>query len=216
MKTIELMSTKPRAVRAIERLDAAARALWEEDCGVVPVVDSAGALVGVVTDRDLCMASYTQGRALDEIPVSAAMAREVATCRQEDTATEVMQEMQRLQVHRLPVVDSHGQLVGMVSTNDLVRASHARPAAVDPSAVIRTLATIGSPRRQAIAAPASPPRKAQPAAASAVASKPATRAPAPKKQAARSRPGSTTKKPATRASKKPATRASKPKAKKKS
>ncbi|MCR9245468.1 MAG: CBS domain-containing protein [bacterium] len=146
MKTIEIMSTAPRAVRVIEGLDGAARVLWDHDCGIAPVVDAAGTLVGVVTDRDLCMAAYTQGCALSEIPVAAVMSRAVATCRPDDPVTDVMRTMQELRVHRLPVVNSAGELVGMVGTNDLVRASHARPVAVDPTAVIRTLAAIGAPR----------------------------------------------------------------------
>ncbi|MCA8948525.1 MAG: CBS domain-containing protein [Planctomycetes bacterium] len=134
MKTIEVMSTAPRTVRVVDRLDAAARTLWEADCGVVPVVDASGELVGIVTDRDLCMASYTQGRSLTEIPVAAVMSQQLATCRPDEPLSDVMQTMQRLRVHRLPVVDAHGKLVGMISTNDLVRAAHARPAAVDPVA----------------------------------------------------------------------------------
>lgn len=193
MKTIELMSTEPRRVRAVDRLDAAANALWEGDCGLVPVVDGAGALVGVITDRDLCMAAYTQGRALDEIPVIAAMAREVTTCRADDSIADVMQTMQQRRVHRLPVVDAGGILVGVISTNDLIRAAHARPAAVEPAAVVRMLATIGSPRNQPIvAAPAPTPATAKvvtptkkPAARKAAAAKPATRSTRPKRQAAK-------------------------------
>ncbi|MCA8976173.1 MAG: CBS domain-containing protein [Planctomycetes bacterium] len=152
MKTIELMSTEPRSVRVVDRLDAAARAMWEGDCGIVPVLDGEGAVVGVITDRDLCMASYTQGRALSEIPVAVAMARKVVACRPDESVAAVMQTMQQLRVHRLPVVDARNKLVGMISTNDLVRAAHARPAAVDPGAVVRTLATIGSRRDQELGA----------------------------------------------------------------
>ena len=116
---------------------------------MVPVVDAEGSVVGVVTDRDICMGAYTQGRPLGEIPVGAVMARKVHTCRADESAAVAMLAMTQLQVHRLPVVDGSGALVGVISTNDLVRAAHARPAAIEASAVIRALATIGAPRRAA-------------------------------------------------------------------
>ncbi|MBX3464436.1 MAG: CBS domain-containing protein [Planctomycetes bacterium] len=162
MNVNELMSREPRAVRIGERLDAVARVLWEMDCGFAPVVDAAGVLVGVVTDRDLCMACYTQGRSLGEIPVTAVMAREVRTCRPEEAIASAMATMQQAQVHRLPVVDARNLLVGVLSTNDLVRGAQSRPAALDGGSVLRLVAAIGQPRRGA--APAAPPKPARPAA----------------------------------------------------
>lgn len=181
MQAKELMSVQPRSVRTTERLDAAARVLWENDCGFCPVVDASGALVGVLTDRDLCMAAYTQGRLLGEIPVGTVMSRTVRTCRAEDSVAAVLQTMQQAQVHRLPVVDARGVLVGVVSTNDLVRASHARPAELDPVAVVRTLATIGSPRRHGNhkVGPAASPGPAATTPAAKAAPAPAAAAPAP-------------------------------------
>jgi CBS domain-containing protein len=191
MNVNELMSREPRAVAIGERLDVAARVLWETDCGIAPVVDAAGALVGVVTDRDLCMASYTQGRSLGEIPVTAVMMRTLRTCRPDDTLAAAMTTMQQAQVHRLPVVDARHLLVGMLSTNDLVRAAHARPAALDAGAVVKCLATIGAPRHAESSAPA---RASRPAAAPAVAT---AVAPAPRAAAAATAPAAPAAAPAT-------------------
>lgn len=152
MQAKELMAREPRAVRLHERLDAAARVMWEQDCGFCPVLDSTGVLIGVLTDRDLCMAAYTQGKALFELPVTAAMARSVRTVRAEDTVQAVLAVMQQAQVHRAPVVDARGMLVGIISTNDLVRAAANRPAAIDANLVIKALATIGAPRALAVPA----------------------------------------------------------------
>lgn len=146
MNVKECMSGDPRTVRTTDRLDAAARVLWEHDCGFVPVVDAVGGLVGVLTDRDLCMASYTQGRSLGEIAVTAAMARQVRVVRADESVAAALAAMQEMQVHRLPVVDAQSRPVGVISTNDLVRAAVARPAAVDGGQVLRTLAAIGRPR----------------------------------------------------------------------
>jgi CBS domain-containing protein len=91
---------------------------------------------------------------LSDIPVAAVMARAVRSCKADDPLATVLQTMAEAQVHRLPVVDARGALVGIVSTNDLVRAANGRPAAVDVAGVIKALAAISAPRRKAAAAPA--------------------------------------------------------------
>lgn len=153
MNVQEVMRREVRSVRMADRLDAAARLMWEQDCGIAPVVDSSNVLVGVVTDRDLCMATYTQGRLLAEIPVTAVMARMLRTCRAEDSLAVALQTLQQAQLHRLPVVDARGVLVGMLSCNDLVRLAAARPTVLDPKQVVGALAAIGA-LRNAVAAPA--------------------------------------------------------------
>lgn len=176
MNVKEVMSREIKCVRLVDRLDAAARVMWEQDCGIVPVVDGNQALVGVVTDRDLCMASYTQGRTLAEIPVTAVMARSVATAKPEEPLAAALTTMQQRQVHRLPIVDARNVVVGMLSTNDLVRVAQARPATIDGSVVLKTLAAIAAPRRAAAPAAAkgavAPTPPAPPAVAPAVAKPP--------------------------------------------
>jgi CBS domain-containing protein len=161
MNVSDLMCREVRVVRPVDRLDTAARTMWEHDCGCVPVVDAAGVLVGVITDRDLCMAAYTQGRSLGEIQVGNAMARTVRTCRADDSVTTALATLQQTQVHRLPVVDARGAVVGMLSLNDLVRAAVARPAAVDAAGVMKALAAVVAPRKPAAAQ--KPPVAAAPA-----------------------------------------------------
>src|SRR5690349_16562501 len=52
-----------------DTLHRAAQIMWERDCGAVPVVDAAGRVAGIVTDRDLAMGAFTQGLPLVAIPV---------------------------------------------------------------------------------------------------------------------------------------------------
>jgi CBS domain-containing protein len=172
MNVKDVMTREVRTIRAVDRLDAAARVMWDHDCGCVPVVDASQVLVGVVTDRDLCMASYTQGRALGEIPATAVMARHVATCRPDEPVGQALAAMTQRQVHRLPVVDARGVVVGILSCTDLLRLAQTRPAALDGATVLQALAAIGTPRRvpsatAAAAVAAAPPAKAIAAAASA-------------------------------------------------
>ena len=120
MKAKDLMTREAATCRPEDPMVAAARIMWERDCGIVPVVDADERPVGVVTDRDLCMASFTRNEPLSRMPVRDAMAKEIFTCRVDDDEAAVHDTMRRHQVRRLPVVDDEGRIAGMISLNDLV------------------------------------------------------------------------------------------------
>ena len=84
MKVADSMTRDVRACSVHDSLNAAARVMWENDCGCVPIVDSQGRLVGIVTDRDICMAAYTQGVPLEAIPLERVMAARVISCSRTD------------------------------------------------------------------------------------------------------------------------------------
>jgi CBS domain-containing protein len=126
--------------------------MWENDIGALPVLDPDGGVVGMLTDRDVCMAAYTRGGTLADHPVSVAMATEVHTCSPSDSAADVEATMQRFQLRRLPVV-SGGRLVGVVSLNDLaVAAKKRRKNGVTLQDVGQTLAGICEHRPKMTAA----------------------------------------------------------------
>ena len=102
-----------------DTLNMAARIMWEEGCGSVLVVDPECRPVGFLTDRDICMAAYTQGRRLAEIKVETAMARRIVCCAEEDDLSHAMKLMRDSCLSRLPVVDGQGVLVGLLSLDDL-------------------------------------------------------------------------------------------------
>jgi CBS domain-containing protein len=132
-------------------LDHAARLMWEYDCGVVPIVDDTGRLAGVVTDRDICMAAYTQGQPLSAIPVTTAMSRQVVAVHADDLIEQVETLMRDHQIRRLPVLDNDNRPLGLVSMSDLARlAARARKSAVDRELVV-TLAAVGRPRTRGAA-----------------------------------------------------------------
>ena len=146
MQLNEVMNQPVIVCPATATLDEAARLMWEQDCGIIPVVADDGRLIGVVTDRDICMSAYTQGRALSDIPVTTAMARSVVAGQAGDPIESAEQLMQDNQIRRLPVVDGEGRPVGMVSLNDLARlVAQARRAAADRD-LVQTLAAICKPR----------------------------------------------------------------------
>lgn len=158
-KVKELMSADVACCSSNESLAEAARIFWERDCGFVPVTNpETGRTIGVVTDRDACIASYTQGLSLRDIPVTRAMSSRLLACGPDDDLSRAHDLMRREQLRRLPVLDGEGRCVGVVSLNDLARAAtRSRSSGADPRAdarveVAATLGAVCQPR--AIAASA--------------------------------------------------------------
>jgi len=119
MQVERMMVHEVRTCRAHDSLNAAAQIMWEYACGCVPVVDEQGRPVGFLTDRDICMAAYTQGGLLQTLRVETAMARNVIACRADDELADAARIMRERGVRRLPVVNQDGRLVGLLSIDDL-------------------------------------------------------------------------------------------------
>ncbi len=149
MKVEQVMSKNVVSCDAGDSANRAAQVMWELNVGVVPVLEGEE-LAGMVTDRDITMAAYTQGRRLIDISLSSMMTREVCFCRPEDEIAAVEDLMGEHQVRRLPVLDD-GKLVGLISLNDIARASVTSPDEVTPFELGRTLSAIGQSRPIALA-----------------------------------------------------------------
>jgi CBS domain-containing protein len=121
MNVEELMSRNVQTCAASDSVNDAARIMWEQDCGCVPVVEADGIVVGIITDRDICMAAYTQGRGLMHMNVESAASKNVVTIGKDESLRRAKELMREAQVRRLPVVDSGGRLVGLLSLSDLAR-----------------------------------------------------------------------------------------------
>ena len=149
MNISDLMTRNVKSCDVNDNLQRAAQLMWENDCGAVPVVDGEGRVAGMITDRDICMAAYTQGRALWEIPVASAMADQVHAVRATDSIDTVETLMRNVRVRRVPVLDAEGRPQGILSMNDLAR--HARRSAgrkadgLRGDSIVQTLAAISEP-----------------------------------------------------------------------
>jgi CBS domain-containing protein len=119
MKVKCAMNSNVKACRAEDPLNMAAQMMWDNACGSMPVVDEQFRPIGFLTDRDICMAAYTQGKSLTEIAAASAMARKVFSCSLEDDVDQAAHIMQQSGVRRLPVVGADGRLVGILSLDDL-------------------------------------------------------------------------------------------------
>jgi len=146
MHVKDLMSHPVVTCQSSDHLDAPARLMWEYDCGVVPVLDPQGRLTGLVTDRDIAMAAYTRGLALRQIPVGIAMAKNVLAVHPEESVESVERLMQQGQVRRIPVIDASGRPVGIVSLNDLTRATARTHRSLEDRELVETMAAVCRPR----------------------------------------------------------------------
>lgn len=88
--------------------------------GAVVIVDDAGQLTGIVSERDFVRAMARQGAAILDKPVSAYMTSDVVTCALDDKVAEIMGRMTDGKFRHMPVIDG-GQMIGMISIGDVVK-----------------------------------------------------------------------------------------------
>ena len=89
--------------------------------GSVLVLDGEGSVAGIVSERDLVRAMASHGAKAMELEARQVMTREVVTCDPDDSIDQVMQTMTSGRFRHLPVV-RHGELLGLVSIGDVVKA----------------------------------------------------------------------------------------------
>jgi CBS domain-containing protein len=151
--TVEpLMSRPVRHCRPDQTLAYAASLMWEHDCGALPVCagpDGESQVIGMLTDRDVCMAAMFRGKALHELKVADAMSRDIRVVERDDRAEDVELLMREQRIRRVPVTDERGWLIGIVSLADLARAARRAAAgqanAISERDVGHTLAAICEP-----------------------------------------------------------------------
>lgn len=120
MKVKEVMTVVPSTVWITDSLATAAKTMWENDCGILPIIKDSNKVVGVVTDRDICMASAMRERPQSTISVEEVMGREVFSVMPDDDVQKALELMQEHKIRRLPVLNVEGELEGILSMNDLV------------------------------------------------------------------------------------------------
>jgi len=100
-------------------LKEAAELLDARRVGAMVILNEAGHLIGVISERDIVRQVARSGAAALKSTVSDAMTRQVVTARPGDTIEQAMNRMTDRRIRHLPVVDGN-QLLGVVSIGDLV------------------------------------------------------------------------------------------------
>lgn len=144
MKVQDIMTTGPETCRAETNLAVAVERLWRADCGILPVTDEAARPIGVITDRDICIALGTRNRPASAISTDSVMRQPVETCRADEDVIAALDRMKQRRIRRLPVVDAQGKLAGILSLNDIVLVTGSGAKGVKPGAVLEAFRSICS------------------------------------------------------------------------
>lgn len=153
MKVKDLMTTEVKCCAANSTLNTAAQMMWDNDIGCVPVVGQDGRVIGMLTDRDVCMAAYTQGVPLMGSLVTSAMSKEVFSSTPDRDIGDAEKLMREKQIRRLPVIDAQGLLAGIISLNDIAREGERetemkKTREVSDAEIARVMASVCAPRHR--------------------------------------------------------------------
>lgn len=147
MKVKDLMTSEVTSCDLNASLADAAKAMWDHDCGVLPVLKDGKELVGVITDRDICMASAMRDSNPSQISVEESITGEVFSTTPDTDLQKALDTMGQHQVHRLPVVDSQGQLIGILSMNNVTQCFDRKGMDLTPKKIVEAFKSIGTQRQ---------------------------------------------------------------------
>jgi CBS domain-containing protein len=125
MQVRHILQGKGRDIVAITTtatIAEAARLLTDRRIGALVVKDGAGALVGIISERDLVHAIARAGAAALTATVADHMTPEPETCVETDAVERVMETMTHGRFRHVPVLDGEDRLCGMVSIGDVVKS----------------------------------------------------------------------------------------------
>ena len=141
----EIVKRPPATSTTNDTVTDAARIMHEHKCGFVPVVDGRGSVIGVVTDRDVCLIVGDQNRAMTHVSVQDAMSHPVFSCYLDENVKVPLATMAKRHVRRLPVLDKHGRLQGILSIDDVVQAPAKRGSPTSDD-IVTALRGIAAPK----------------------------------------------------------------------
>jgi len=123
MNVASILKHKGRECATIKQdqtVHEAVRIMAERKIGAMVVVDDAGGIAGIVSERDV-VANLANGHAeLLAAPVARIMTRDVFTCSPSDSTEQLMAQMTHSRIRHLPVKED-GKLAGIVSIGDVVK-----------------------------------------------------------------------------------------------
>ena len=142
----QLMTQNVISCRPEDNLAKLAERMWNQRCGALPILDGSGRVMGMITDRDICIALGTRNMKASDV-----LARDVSppgcfSCRPEDDARDALRTMATQEVSRLPVVDDAGQLAGIISIDDIIFRAGGGRSCLSDREIIDTLKAIEEER----------------------------------------------------------------------
>jgi signal-transduction protein with cAMP-binding, CBS, and nucleotidyltransferase domain len=122
VKTKDLMEVPPVTVMESATIDEAAAVMWDQNIGSVIVVNQAGVMAGILTERDVLYA-VTKSLTSRGVPVSSVMSKTSLIASPNEGVLTAVERMLKSGVRHLPVVDKEGTPVGMISMRDAIDLS---------------------------------------------------------------------------------------------
>ena len=148
MRAKEIMTRDPECLRGDDTARHAAQVMRDRDCGCVPIIDGAGKVVGIVTDRDLAVRAIAAGKDTST-KLNDLMTPVATTCGPDDDLRDVEQKMAEAQVRRIPIVDAAGRCLGIISQADIALAA-SRSNAVSEREIALVVEQISQPSNRGI------------------------------------------------------------------
>ena len=149
MKVKAIMTSEVRTCLPQTSLKAAAEIMRETNCGTLAVTNADHQVVGMITDRDICLALGGNQPLASQIKVSEVISGKVFSCDPGDEVKSALKTMRKKKVHRLPVVNKSGNLKGLLSIDDVLlhagRANGKKNGKITYKAVVRAYQGICEP-----------------------------------------------------------------------
>jgi CBS domain-containing protein len=152
MTVKELQTSNVKTVGPDTDLAVVAKLMWDGDCGAVPVVNEERKVIGMITDRDICIAAATRSKPPAEIRASEVMTNHgIHSVKSDDDVRVALRTMRKHRVRRLPVVDQQQRLTGILSINDLaINTSPTLPDSVPAQEFLETFQAICAHEKHAV------------------------------------------------------------------
>ena len=124
MKTIaDIMTRDVESIAPSENIQRAAQIMRDADVGSLPVTEGKK-LLGVITDRDICVRAIAEGKEPTVTYVQSIMTENVVTCPPNTEIRKAVDMMAQHQIRRLLIVDENRQLVGVIAQADVARENN--------------------------------------------------------------------------------------------
>jgi CBS domain-containing protein len=134
MKVKEMMHKGVEWVSPDTSVATLAKKMLQHDVGALPVGEN-DRLIGIVTDRDIAMRGVAKGKDISKLTAKDIMTKNVIWCRDSESVGDAARIMERKRIRRLPVIDDHKRMVGMLSLGDISHAASQRISAEITKAV---------------------------------------------------------------------------------
>ena len=119
MRCRDIMTKYLKLCRSDATAKDAVKIMKDLNCGVVPVVNDKNEPIGIVTDRDIAIHTVLNERNPEKVHLSDFMTKDVVCIQEDEDIDNAIGKMRDYKIRRLPVVNSSGQIVGIISLGDI-------------------------------------------------------------------------------------------------